>query len=97
MEQLPQTYKANGIKFHQLDRSDYVAIYESKESSAFEVFQIKYQKPEKANIGNRLIEFKEKEKEPNNEEFGKIAWAYSNRDKAYGAFEHLKKKIFQYT
>ena len=88
MDKLPEEIKLRGvdenITARLIKRTDKKAIYK-RSDNVWEVFKIKTQKGGFA-FG---VEFKEGEIYPNNEDFGKIAWCYTNEKEAFEKYNKL--------
>lgn len=103
IEPLPETKTKNGFNYELVKRSKNAAIYKQSTSDnvviGYEVFKIVISKaveiPDK-NTG-KLYKQPTREKFPGNEDFGKIAWAYTtigpaeNRYKEIESVKVLKK------
>lgn len=73
MKQLEKEYKSHGNIFKLVKRTDKVAMFKS-DDGVTEVFKIKTLPA--AEIYSR--KYPEREASPSDEDFGKIAWCYSN-------------------
>jgi len=101
MDVLPQTKSKNGYEYNLVKRNDKAAIYEQVDPEfpqfkGYEVFQITVTKPSRIQQKNgekagMWYQYPETEKFPGNEDFGKIAWAYSTLGSAQKKFDELSK------
>jgi hypothetical protein len=94
MKKLSEVVLKNGYKYTQIKRGIRGVVYSQKisdpdlEDSAeyFEVFKIKISPP-KVVFG---VELPEKEKFPSDEDFGKWAWVFKSREKAFERYEKIE-------
>ena len=84
MEKLSETISANGRVYKQVKRAEKKAMYKSMDG-IIEVFKIRIDK--KCEIFGR--EYPEREHYPSSEEFGVIAWCYTNMDIANRRYDSL--------
>lgn len=94
MKKLPETLTKNGYFYVLIERESYKAIYgqcraEGTVPFAYEVFYIREQKPSTTTMGTVEITFEHKELFPNNEEFGKNAWSFTNRENAIDFYQKM--------
>ena len=92
MKQLSDEIKITGIgmsvKAKLVKRTKKKAIYE-RSDDVWEVFLIKQQKEGEATFEGVKVHYEEKELYPNNEDFGKIAWCFTNYNRAIKRYEAL--------
>lgn len=93
MDYIPKEVRKNGHIYNFLRKGEKSYIYEqycpdSQKVIAWEVFQIKVDKP-KIVFG---VSLGEREIFPGNEDFGKWAWSYSNYTKAEEKFTYLENR-----
>lgn len=91
MEYLNTTVKLSGlgqaIESTQLQKHDNIYLYQ-REDNTYEVFTARV-----AQAGMVFnVEYPEREVYPNNEDFGKSAWCYTNKDQAIRKFNQLVEK-----
>ncbi len=93
MEKLKKEFKKSQHKFVQLDRTNTVAIYQkyliidkSQFPSSYEVFKIKVREECEFNNYN----YPKTELMPSNEDFGRTAFSFKDKQKAFDCFEELK-------
>lgn len=104
-EKLPKSKSKNGYVYTQVARTDKAAIYEQKiekeingqvgKSVGFEVFKIVVGKPyslvqKHGKKKGEVYHYPAAEKFPGNEDFGKIAWSFVNKESALEKFEEIK-------
>lgn len=96
IEPLPIAFKAKERIYRQLARKGIVALYEVRNFRhvliGFELIIIRYQKARSRNQKNHdPIRYPERERYPNDEEFGRYAWSFptSTRELAELACDHL--------
>lgn len=86
MEVLPIEIRANGRDYRQVKRTDKKAMYIS-DDGVIEVFKVKIDK-EGEIFGKK---YPKREHYPTNEDFGKIAWCFTNMDRANMRYDSLRK------
>jgi len=77
--------EVRGFAFEQVLESQKAYLYKVN-GDRYEVFLKKEQKAGEAIISGQKVIFEEKELYPRSEEFGKIAWAFQDYDKALVRF-----------
>lgn len=93
-ERLPLEFEAIDYTYKQIARTEKAAIYSVMTGygkiGVWEVFKIKLQKGQKTTMGGVDVEFKAKEKYPNNEDFGVWAGCFTDQAKAIAAYNNIK-------
>lgn len=89
VQTLPLKFNKGGSAYVQIARGEKAVIYEQRFENSihgYEVFLIKISK-EKIVFGNKVTA---KERIPSDEDFGSIAWAYGDLDRAMKKFAELE-------
>ena len=101
IDKLPQTKVKNGYEYILIKRNKKAAIYSQKNidvpedtSEGFEVFQIVLSKPysimqKNGPSAGMWYHYPLTEKFPGNEDFGKTAWSFTNKDSAEKKYKEL--------
>jgi len=92
MIRLEEEFKKNGIFYKLIDRTDTHYFYICDYGLFYEIGVIRKQKATIRKIGDKIIEYQEKEKIPNNNQFGLMAGDICIRDekKAFQMWENIK-------
>lgn len=93
---LPVELKKNGYYYIQIARTEEKALYGQCHTAgtdpfAYEAFFIRKQLPSTTTIAGQQIVFEHKEIFPNDEEFGKTAWSFQNREIAMKFYTQMRK------
>jgi len=95
MKHLPTTFKSKGFTHQQISRNSVAAVYAKWDSDAlrgYEVFKIKKQPYKTRVVDGEEIEHPDKERYPNEEDFGHSAFFIESKKKAHDKFTEITAK-----
>lgn len=93
MKKIPKTMTKYGREYRLVHRASDKALYEiiSKDGSKdYEVHKVRFKAARTSKIGTRVVTTVDREVLASSEEFGSMAWAYSNYDIAKEKYDTLK-------
>lgn len=94
MKLLESELSKNGFTYKLVERNEFKAIYSQWDGGrivGFEVFKVKKQKATTLILSGNTIYLEAKETYPNNEDFGKRAWAYKTLAQAVKKYHEISK------
>jgi len=93
MQEIPKTFKKNGLILTLAQRTAKLALYEARSPEnkprAWEVHKIRIMPPVIMKLGHIEKSLPEREVLAGNEQFGKYAWSYQHRENADRKYAEL--------